>query len=277
MNKDLKRARRNILLIIVLVPPLLLTLAVKTIRPMLQERERGLAEQAEVEERLKQIERKYAARPLAGQVEEARLTSETLNADWTALREQLDTFQQGSPLGRNLPSTEEGRIDFKVALFNARKELQKLAEERDIEIPEDLGMAETLVTDENTEARLWQLASLVKLVRQCVELGIPRVKSVQPVPPVSCRSDDEDQPETIFCEFPVRIDMDCEFQHSLAFLDDVMQDGRFFTLRRFELEKRAQEAGAPLHLSAVYSGLPLSMPLTNLYRATSAEPEEARP
>lgn len=210
------------------------------------------AEIARVKRDLFAYRRDPAGQPLRVQLGRGMARYEQLQRERVCLQARVDTFRAGSPLTQALSSDEEGRIDFKVALFDARQRLQQRASNREVSLPPDLGMEETIGADEHAETRLWQLAAIVKLVEQSIDLGIPIIEKIEPLRPVSYPvSEDED---VVVHEFPVRVIMSCPFEMLLAFIDDLLKEGHFFALRRFRAERRDKVGSAYLTVDAVCGG-----------------------
>jgi len=183
--------------------------------------------------------------------EQAR--QERLGREWETLRLKTDTFKWGSPLAEALSSDEEGRIDFKVALFKARSRLQQTAASNDIAFPEDLGMQGTIGTDEHAETRLWQLASVVKLVEACFQLGVPSILSLNALPPVEYPLLEEEA--AIALEFPVRMRIHGSYATLVEILGATADDRSFFSLREFRVEKTEQGPGSLLTVDMVCGGI----------------------
>jgi len=217
----------------------------------LQRRAAGLEQRIEQREReLADFRRQHCVPPLSQQLRRAVGRNSGLQRRWEWLRALVDTFKGQSPLAEGLSADEQSRIDFKVALFEARTRLKEQAEARGVlPLPADLGMEEKIGTDEPAETRLWQLAAVVKLVEQGVALGIPEVEEVTPLPPLPHRLPEEEQ--TLCREFPVRITLRCPFRLLTVFLDTILQDGKFFAVRRFHAERVSVADEEPLRVTLV--------------------------
>ncbi|MCF7838762.1 MAG: hypothetical protein K9N49_09045 [Candidatus Marinimicrobia bacterium] len=186
---------------------------------------------------------------LAEQVGRAQATEAALQAEMAGLMALRDTFQGASPFEQVLPSAEEGRIDFKVALFNARDVLLSRTRQRNVQIPPGLGMAETIGADELAETRLWQLASIVRLIEQSLEAEIPLIERIEPLPPIAYAGLNAEG--LSLREFPIRIVFSGSFLHMLSFLERLMQNEAFFALRRFRVESLITEDALRLRVHAI--------------------------
>lgn len=276
---NLNRHRRNILLIFGGTILAVLLLLVFGLRAGVKKRSDMLADLTRAEEMLRPYQEGGASESLGEELAELQRENRQLQRRWDFLRKQVETFKEGSPLGGNLPSTEEGWIKFKVQLIEARSQLMARAAELGIELPRDLGIEEASLEAEDPEERLWQLASLVKLLYQCMESGIQSVQMAQTLPPLPVFA--EGEPVPVLVEYPVLIRMTGTLDAALSFLESLQGEGRFFALRRFQIEKVGREPDSPLSILAVCGAEPFSG--TNVLRASSvegtenSEAEEPRP
>ena len=177
-----------------------------------------------------------------------------LRREWRRMRDRTMTFRDGSPLGEELPSTEQGRINFKVALIDAREQLVARAREAGTRLPERLGIEETIGEEEDPETRLWQLASMVQLVDNCMHVGVPEITSVSTMPPLTVH--DGDAGHAALYEYPTQARMNGTFETAVRFLESLRRHGRFFALRGFQFEIPQRAAESSLQILAVCSALP---------------------
>jgi hypothetical protein len=175
-----------------------------------------------------------------------------LETRWEVLREWLDTFKTPPSFARAAEPTEEGRIDFKVALFEARSNLLQKAQANGVFLPDPLGMDETIAAHEDAETRLWQLSAVVKLIENCIDIGMSGVESVEILAPYDHTLSEERRVYTR--EFPTRIQLACSFEDTRALLDQLQEEGSFFALRGFRAERISKYRNEPLAVTAVYSG-----------------------
>ncbi len=169
-----------------------------------------------------------------------RLTAATarnrqLVDEWKHLRERVDTFHDHKDIRESLPTYEDGRIDFKVALFEAREELLEDAAVAGVELPEDLGVSETIGTEERAEVRLWHLAATMLLIRRAIDAKLPRVTRIESGRPAALVIDSATAEMAI--EFPTRIVARCSFSDLVRFLDLLSQEGRFYAVRKLRVER----------------------------------------
>jgi len=168
---------------------------------------------------------------LAASLSQARADFEALRAEWAARKTTIRAFREAAALPNVLDPTPEGRIDFKVALFEARRRLGTKAEAQHVTLPSDLGISDTIGADEDTETRLGQLAATVLLLEKCITHGVPTIVEVRALPPSRIALDDEDFTGRI--TYPVYMRMRTEYSLLIDILDALIDDAPFFTLRHF--------------------------------------------
>ena len=179
---------------------------------------------------------------------EERNTHRQLQHDLELLHKRFNSFTSMPSFLADIDQQSGGRIDFKVALLEARDHLQARANE-DRTFPEQLGMADTIATDEKAESRLRQLAAIVKLVEQIQHLGVSHIDYIQPLVPLSYHQRPDDK--SITREFPVQIRFVCAYGEMIQFLDSLQRPDRFFTLRRLQCEKLQGDGSDRIRVTAV--------------------------
>lgn len=219
-----------------------------------QENRAVLGEIAQVEEELDDYRETGESLGLPTLAASEQRTHAALRAQWEALVERVDTFPKATPwLSTGTNTTEEGRIDFKVALYNARTNLQARARESQRAVPRDLGMPETIAADEPAEARLLQLATVVGFMERAIDLGVPTIERIDTLPPlVHITSQDAAVP--FAREFPIRVVMQCSFNKLLEMIHVLQQPNSYFALRRFYIHKPMPTDQDPLLVEVVYAG-----------------------
>jgi len=255
-NLDLLKDRRDILAIFGGSAIAVIVLLFFGLRPAVKQNGRMQAELQKAKKMLVPYQEGGGSESLGKELSDLQRENRRLKRRWDTLKGQVSTFKEGSPLGGTLPSTEEGWIRFKVQLIEARSQLMENAASLGMKLPEDLGIEETSEEAEDPEVRLWQLASLVKLMNQCMESGIQSVYKAQAFPPLPVFAEGESIPVQI--EYPVMIRMTGTFDAALALLDSLQGEGRFYALRRFQIEKPDHNSDALLDILIVCSAEPIS-------------------
>lgn len=240
------RERRLIALLFSLTAVLLAALWVFGLHPA-RERVRALSE------RLDRLQQSTAmdASDLDRSHARLRRRRAALQAEFDGLRARTRSFTGESPVGDSLPSTEEGRIDYKVALLEARSTLFTNAANAGMSLPAELGLPETIEEEEEPETRLWQLAAVIKTLRACMAVGVPTVREVRPLPPL-VQGDDTTRGAP-YREYPVFLRMECSFESAVLFLQSLQQPGHFFPLRGFMMESVSTDPGAVIEVLAIPS------------------------
>lgn len=153
---------------------------------------------------------------LHAEVEKALTREAALKAQMDYWIDRRNTFAHPQDPSGSTPQQEDGRIDFKIALFNARTSLMARAEARNVIIPEDIGINETLSTDTRVESALGQLSGTMRLLEKVMNSGIQEVYMIQPQALLmkSMQSDEYDR----LREYPVKIDALADFEECLSLL-----------------------------------------------------------
>ncbi len=192
--------------------------------------------------------------PLSSRVErELRLKTE-MSSEWDELVERVQTFSSPAKLADLLASSEEGRIDYKVALFDARQCMSQFAGESDVAIPSDLGMTETIGTDEVMASRLWQLATNVSLIGLLIDSGAIAIDSIlllDPIDfPVTALGD-----SSILKIYPVKFTAIMPFDALVKLIRAFDKNERFFAMQRLMVKSIDPKQPDILRVKAVSSAL----------------------
>lgn len=194
------------------------------------------AEAARLDEALQEVQNDIAAHthPPEQNAVETRLQrqqrmNQRLMEEWEDKKVRVRTFREGSALTDILSPSIEGRIDFKVALFEARQRLGEMARVRNVALPADLGIPDAIGAEEDAEIRLGQLAATVLLLEKCMEHDIPTITRVRALSPNEVDVYDEEYRRVTF--YPVRIHMTCSYDQLLDIVEALMEPDSFFSLR----------------------------------------------
>jgi len=250
MMNDSRDIRHRYLVVYFLIVAVLATLILVffVLLPMRSERRSVQRDINRVESEMTALIKTSSQYPLEVQVDLAKAGNRELKDEWRILKERVDTFNGSTPFAEAL----SGRIDFKVALYDARTMLRERAARRNVRLPEDLGMQETIDDAEDTEVRLWQLATVIKLMEHSIDLGMPVIESIEPMRPGEYRVPMDE--EILVREFPVKVAVRCPFDRLLAFVDKLLEQDSFFALRRFSVERVKKTEDDCLVMTAVCGG-----------------------
>ena len=146
LHSDVRKLRAQVVLTLVTCFLVCGALWAFLLRPVQEEVRSCRKEILSVEDELSTFRLRMEDGGLAERLSEAKLRNRQLVAEWDELRSRVDTFGDDKALRDTLPAYDDGRIDFKVALFNARDQLLDDAAKANVEMPEDLGVPETIGT-----------------------------------------------------------------------------------------------------------------------------------
>jgi HAMP domain-containing protein len=183
----------------------------------------------------------YMHRSLAQQIAEAEQRNQQLRQAWEQHRLQVDTFHGTLPERARVAAGDDARIDFKVALFNARETLQELAQANGVKLTDDLGIAETIGTEDDTERRLWELGSVVRLVELLVASGVHSIETIAALPPFVYAEVADENEYTL--AFPVRVSLQCTYAQLLPLLNALSQKACFYAISQCDISRPSMSSG----------------------------------
>lgn len=173
----------------------------------------------------------------------------TLEKEWQSTVDHL-----GALTPRDDASTSSvAHIDFKVTLFTVRQRLLHKSRTLGISLPADLGVDESIVSNEDAFQRMLQLKVVEKLVDLALDLKIKTVRGLRPLPPIAHRIG-ANQIE-YFREYPLELDLYGTQDNLYELLDTVMESGHVFVLRGLRVEPTGQSQNDLLNIKAVMSAL----------------------
>ena len=238
--------QQQVLLIILAAIGALVGIWFGLLRPMQQKR----AEIAELEEKQKKSAfANYSMDDMLATAAHETQGGEQLKAEWEATVERLATF----PNQKALRSSDVGRIDYKVELFNTRVRLIQKSERLDVQlVPVDLGLADALGgTEDEVRVRTLQMRAVERLADLALDRRIQRLRKIDPLPPM-LHKDKAGKP--LFDEFPVKADFDIEFDNLFILFQSVFEEGQIFVFRDIRIESGAMPDD-PLRVKATMSAL----------------------
>ncbi len=177
-----------------------------------------------------------------------------LLGEWKRYSNLLETWQ-AKEVSDEGDAGEAARIDFKVALFNARERLTNRAEEAGTTLPTDIGISENIETDENTAVRFLQLAAVQKLVGFALDIGIPEIFEIAALLPKPVPAADGE--EEYIEQYPVRLGMRCSLNAFIQFLGQVMHAKHFFTVAHIHAEMSSKSNPHLLEITVILNPLVL--------------------
>ena len=178
---------------------------------------------------------RYAHRSLPQKLAEAEQQNQRLQQTWEQHRLQVDTFHGTLPERARIAASGDARIDFKVARFNAHEALQELAAANSVKLTDELGIEETIDTEEDTEARLWELGSLVRLAELLISGGVESIDTIVALPPFVYADVPDENEHTL--AFPVKVSLQCEYAQLQPLLRALSQEDCFYAISQCDVSR----------------------------------------
>lgn len=167
---------------------------------------------------------------------------------------QESTAHLGAVTPREDTATSSvAHIDFKVTLFTVRQRLLQKSRTLGISLPNDLGVDETIVSNEDALQRMMQLRVVEKLVDLALDLRIKTVRGLRPLPPIAHRTG-PGQPE-YFREYPLELDLYGTQDDLYELLAVAVEPDNVFVLRGLRVESTGRSRTDLLNIKAVMSAL----------------------
>jgi hypothetical protein len=235
-SMTLESARRRVIIILVVTAACLLTAGI-TLYSQVRDTRHLNRELADIKTDLTSRRLRYAHHSLAGQHADADEHNRRLKEKKEQLRLRIDTFRGSFPKHSCFETSEDARIDFKVALFKARSSLQETAAAQGVKLTNDLGIAETIGSKEDAETRLWELASVVRLVELLIGTGVHAIESIDSLPPIEHGQVPADNERIL--AFPVRLEVRCTFAQLQVLLNTLQEEHSFYTISQCDIGRPA--------------------------------------
>jgi Tfp pilus assembly protein PilO len=172
-----------------------------------------------------------------------------LYEEWVEASARLATFENQEELTTSLV----GHIDFKVALFDVQQRLRKKSRALGIGLPYDLGMAETVGSEEDARKLMLQLRAVEKLVDLGLDLKIGMIRDVKPAAPLSFGAGANN--ETFLEEYPVTIRFFGRLENVYDLLRALLEPEHAFMLRNLRIEATSGRERGLLDVTASVSAL----------------------
>ncbi|MBM4149099.1 MAG: hypothetical protein FJ224_08640 [Lentisphaerae bacterium] len=185
---------------------------------------------------------------LLGRKEDAYRHNRAVHGAWDELSERMATFAGQE----KLQSPDIGHIDFKVALFQVRQRLMAKSRALGTELPYGLGMNDEVKSNEDSRRLMLQLRAVEKLVGLTLDIGIARLRNIEPLKPVEHATG---QKNLVYMEeYPVRLDFRGDLESLFRLFGAVSEPDRVFVFRQLRVHAAPGGDGA-FDVSAVLSAL----------------------
>jgi hypothetical protein len=185
------------------------------------------------------------------------LRKTTLHDEWRQMVARISTFSKADE------APNIGHIDFKVALFDVRQHLRERSKTLNITLPYDLGMDDTVQSDEDSRKLMLELRAVERLVYLALNMKIVVLRNIAPLPPVQHTVE-----RTLFLEeYPVRLEFSGNMKNLYDLLRGMTEPKSTFALKHIRIEPESHSRNDTLNVTIVASSLvflkdPDEMPLT---------------
>jgi Tfp pilus assembly protein PilO len=241
--------RQQVVAIILAVGALLFLLWFFLLMPMNRQRARLEQEIDGMTAELAQKNYLLGEDALQRRVEEESAGYQALSREWDKTVEALGALTPRD----DMTTSSVAHIEFKVELFTVRQRLLQKARTSGISLPNDLGVDENILSNEDAFQRMLQLKAVEKLVDLALDLKIKTVRGIRPLPPVARRIGPGK--EEYFREYPLELDLYGTQDNLYELLDVVMEPGNVFVLRGLRVEPAGKGRSDLLNIKAVMSAL----------------------
>ena len=189
-----------------------------------------------------------------------------MHAEWSSMATRLAAFSNQ----QDLVKSQVGHIiDFKVALFDVGKRLQRKSDALDIDLPHNLGMEAAVHSDEDARKLMLQLRTVEKLVDMALDLKINELRSIEPLAPVVHKAGPGGRP--FLEEYPIRLKFFGSLENLYDLLHGILEPEHVFTMRHLRVETRSPRSPDVLSINTVVSGLLFLKKPDDLYEPPRAK------
>jgi hypothetical protein len=169
-----------------------------------------------------------------------------LRQEWAAAVAHLSDTGEGA-------SNAVGHIDFKMALFDTERRLLEKAAAAHIELPRDLGVHETVKSDQDARVLMHQLRAVERLVGLALDLEIETVRAVHPL---AVRMHTAREGGVVYVEeYPVQLQFYGSLRNLYDFLHASLERGTAMVLRNLQVEAASPRNADLLQVDTVMSML----------------------
>lgn len=172
-----------------------------------------------------------------------------LTNEWAAIVESVGSFSDES----EAIAEEVGSIDFKMALYEVQQRMNGKAVIAGISIPPELGMVETVESDEDARTLMMQLRALEKLVDALLDIDISMLRSVEPLRPIVHGFGAAGTP--YLEEYPVHVEFLGDLENLYDLYHAVLESGNVLTVRRIRIKAASPNNNDLLRVRAIMSAL----------------------
>jgi hypothetical protein len=189
-------------------------------------------------------------RPLQDLLLRDRARYAYLVREWETLEPRIQQFRQKS-LAEIFPRNPEGRIDFKIAIIEARQLLLKLSQEHVTVLPPHLGIPDTIAESEQADIRQGQLTATLRILVKCIRMDIPEILQVQSLPPVLYPREGG----ASLMIYPVYVVFESSYEGMARLLHEIQNKELFFALNHLHVESQFPEDPERLRVHVLWNAV----------------------
>ncbi len=196
-----------------------------------------------------------------------------LRTQWNELVSRLSVF----PDQRAIANSVVGHIDYKVALHHHREKLMLKSKTVAIPMPYDLGMDETIGSDQDARKLMFQLKAINKVVDIVLDSDTKRITRIAPLPSLQHKVGDEENEAVYLEEYPVFISREGDMESLYGLIHLFLNEGNTCIFRHMRIQSMDAGDNGLLQIDAVLSALVFTKTLDDLQWALVQAPTDLNP
>lgn len=169
--------------------------------------------------------------------------SEKLSNDLESFEQIIQKTNSQIPEG-----TAMDGLFFREHLFKVSRELQLLASERGVVLPETLGFSDELPDVKRVPLLIHQLTGIQEVAASLIESGAARISVIKPLEIIEHKNPDAG--EVVLMELPFQITAECHFQTLLTALIRLRNSPQVLVVREVQIQAKEEE---PLQVQIITS------------------------
>lgn len=184
--------------------------------------------------------------PLLRKQQEIKREVEQGLEEWKTVTDLLTSFDNQE----EWQNRDVTNIDYKFYLYLTRNRLSSKARGQKIEVPVLLGLPDVIESDDVAREKMLQLLAIEKVVDTAIEYGIANIRSIDPLPPIVHRVDEE---VAYMEEYPLQVIFEGPMQGLFRLWEAMFQPGRAMLLRNVAMEKTSLRQADHVRMTATLS------------------------
>ena len=200
-------------------------------------------------------------------------TNLRLRTQWNELVSCLSVF----PDQRAIANSVVGHIDYKVALHHHREKLLLKSKTVAIPMPYDLGMDETVGSDQDARKLMFQLKAIDKVVDIVLDSDTKRITHIAPLTPLQYKIGEEENEAVYLEEYPVFINVEGEMESVYGLIHQFLNEGNTCVFRHARIQSIDAGENGLLQIDAVLSAVVFTKALDDLQWTLVQAPADLNP